>query len=104
MFCSFCNDLLFYVFHRFFHHNSLYQYIHKQHHEYKGSIGFAAEYAHFIEALTANLIPTFFGGIVLGVHLVVWSAWLTCRLLETYETHSGYDFGYLSFYGMVREQ
>jgi sterol desaturase/sphingolipid hydroxylase (fatty acid hydroxylase superfamily) len=35
----------FYWAHRFLHHPLLYARLHKQHHEYKGPIGFAAEYA-----------------------------------------------------------
>ena len=41
--CTLLNSWLFYFFHRILHHPALYGRIHKQHHEYKGTIGFAAE-------------------------------------------------------------
>lgn len=46
--CAFfvINDALFYWAHRLLHHPKLYGRIHKQHHEFKQSIGIAAEYAH----------------------------------------------------------
>jgi hypothetical protein len=66
----------------------LYRWIHKQHHEYTGSIGFAAEYAHPIEALLANLLPTMGYAVAAGVHPLVFVLWLAWRLEETYEAHS----------------
>ena len=42
-------DTSFYWSHRLLHHPRLYKHFHKQHHEYRGTIGFAAEYAHFVE-------------------------------------------------------
>lgn len=42
---------LFYLTHRSLHHKSLYARFHKQHHEYTGTIGFAAEYAHPFETV-----------------------------------------------------
>jgi len=94
--CSIVNDFLFYWMHRLFHSEYLYKSFHKKHHEYKGTIGFAAEYAHPVEALTANFIPTFLGALLLGTHLSVFLCWLAFRLIETFESHSGYDFGYFS--------
>jgi sterol desaturase/sphingolipid hydroxylase (fatty acid hydroxylase superfamily) len=61
MVCSLLNDVLFYFMHRILHHESIYFYIHKQHHEYRGSISYAAEYSHPIESVTANFIPTIAG-------------------------------------------
>mmetsp|Transcript_9466 Transcript_9466/g.38707 ORF Transcript_9466/g.38707 Transcript_9466/m.38707 type:complete len:273 (+) Transcript_9466:151-969(+) len=86
------NDTLFYWAHRLLHHRLLYAKIHKRHHEFKSTIGIAAEYAHPIEGIVANAIPTLTGPILLGVHL--WTFWLyvTLRLWETVESHSGYAF------------
>lgn len=98
---SLTNDFLFYFMHRLFHHPSLYEMVHKKHHEYKGTIGFAAEYSHPIESLTANLIPTFLAPLLLGTHAAVWLSWLTYRVIETYESHSGYNFGKFSFAGVA---
>lgn len=98
---SITNDFLFYFMHRLFHHPSIYEMIHKKHHEFKGTIGFAAEYSHPIESLTANLIPTFLGSLLLGTHAIVWLSWLFYRSIETYESHSGYNFGIFSFAGVA---
>jgi len=90
--CTAMNQWLFYFAHRILHHPSLYGWIHKQHHEYKGSISFAAEYAHPIEGLLANQIPTLIGGIVTGCHPLQYWIWIAWRLQETYESHSGFAF------------
>lgn len=49
--CAFLNDFGFYWTHRLLHVPWLYSRIHKKHHEYHGTIGFAAEYAHFVKIL-----------------------------------------------------
>ena len=61
----------------------------RQHHKYNGSIGFAAEYAHPVEQLLSNQLPTIGGALFFGFHPLVWLVWLSWRLLQTYETHSG---------------
>lgn len=62
------NDILFYMFHRLLHHKSIYKYIHKQHHKFTVTIGIAAEFAHPVEDVLANLIPTLGGCLLLGSH------------------------------------
>jgi len=49
---------VFYWAHRVLHHRRIYKYIHKQHHEFKATVGIAAEYAHPVESLLANAVPT----------------------------------------------
>lgn len=61
-----------------------------QHHEYRGPIGFAVEYATPGDDIISNYSSTFLLPVVLGVHPVVWLLWIGFRLLQTYETHSGY--------------
>ena len=90
--CDICNTWLFYIAHRALHNKYLYGKIHKQHHEYNGTISFAAEYAHPIEGILANSIPTLIGGIIVGAHPLQFALWLAWRLQETYESHSGYAF------------
>ena len=91
--CLLFNAVGFYTMHRLLHeYPVLYRAIHKQHHEYTGSIGFAAEYAHPVEAILANTIPTIGFGAYFGVHPLVFCVWLAWRLEETYEAHSGYNF------------
>jgi len=90
--CGLTNEFLFYWSHRALHLPMFYGRIHKQHHEYTGTIGFAAEYAHPIESIISNSIPTGIGAILLGVHPFVWIIWLCWRLMGTYTHHSGYYF------------
>lgn len=85
----FFNDVAFYWSHRALHHPSLYSRFHKQHHRFTGTIGFAAEYAHPVEQLLSNQIPTVGFCVLVGAHPLVFYVWLTMRLLQTYETHSG---------------
>ena len=90
------NGWAFYAAHRMLHHKLLYPYIHKQHHEYKGPISIAAEYANPVEQILANQLPTIGACLFGGFHIGIWFVWLTARLEETYEGHSGY-----SFYGSL---
>jgi len=86
------NDVFFYATHRMLHSKLLYKRFHKQHHTFRGSVGAAAEYAHPVEVLVSNQLPTMGLVLALGLHPLVQAAWLTLRLLQTYEVHSGYAF------------
>jgi methylsterol monooxygenase len=86
----FVNDVLFYWTHRALHHPALYKRFHKQHHTFRGSVGEAAEYAHPVEVVASNQIPTLGLILAVGSHPLVMCAWLILRLTQTYETHSGY--------------
>jgi len=90
-------DFLFYWSHRFLHHRLIYKYIHKQHHEFKTTIGIASEYAHPIEGVISNIIPTIIGPILQGAHLYVFLLWLFIRELETLDAHSGFKFPFSPF-------
>jgi sterol desaturase/sphingolipid hydroxylase (fatty acid hydroxylase superfamily) len=90
---AFCNTIGFYWAHRLCHESTfLYRTVHKQHHQYIGSIGFAAEYAHPFEQVIANQGPTALYCVLTSVHPLIWFVWLTWRLEQTYEAHSGYCF------------
>ena len=85
------NDLGFYWSHRLLHDVPfLYRTVHKQHHEYAGSIGIAAEYAHPVESLLSNIIPSIGGVIFFGCHhplcIIIW---VSIRLYQTYCAHGG---------------
>lgn len=89
--CSVFLEFAFYWTHRWVHENkTLYKMVHKQHHTYSGTIGFAAEYAHPFEQVVSNVGPTIAMPLILGMHMGCWWLWLTYRLVETYVTHSGY--------------
>ena len=84
------NDTLHYWGHRALHHKAIYKYIHKQHHEFKIPIGISAKYAHIIEDIVANTIPTVIGPVIMRSHVYVFWLWLCIRLIETVDVHSGY--------------
>jgi sterol desaturase/sphingolipid hydroxylase (fatty acid hydroxylase superfamily) len=86
------NDFLFYWAHRALHHPKIYGRIHKQHHLFKQTIGIAAEYAHPVEEVLANGIPTFLGAIMTDCHAVVFWFYFLLRMWETVDAHSGYKF------------
>lgn len=92
VFANVFNGWGFYWTHRLVHSKSLYVWIHKKHHMYKGTIGFAAEYAHPIEQVISNQGPTIGGVLLCGAHFSLVLSWLVNRLQQTYEGHSGYCF------------
>lgn len=92
------NDTMFYWAHRILHHSSIYKYIHKQHHRYNHSIGIAAEFAHPVEDLLANLLPTIGACMLMGAHVFTFWLWIAIRLWETLDVHSGYSFAWSPFH------
>jgi len=91
-------DFTFYLTHRILHTSYFYQSVHRKHHEYKWTIGFAAEYAHLIEDIFSAGLPTVILPIYLGFHGSTFWFWLIYRLWATYEAHSGYAFPWSIFY------
>lgn len=85
-------DFTFYWAHRWFHTPVMYRLFHKKHHEYKWTIGFAAEWAHPVEHILANQATMAIAMVLLGAHGFTWFVWLTWRLIDTYIHHSGFDF------------
>jgi len=89
------NDFGFYLTHRWLHTPGIYEAIHKQHHQYKGSLGIAAEYANPVEVVLSNILPSL-GGAVLPLggcqHPLCVVVWLTMRLYQTYCAHGGMVF------------
>ncbi|KAJ1974416.1 C-4 sterol methyl oxidase [Dimargaris verticillata] len=89
-------DAFHYWFHRALHYGPLYRYIHKQHHEFSTPFGLTAEYAHPIEILILGTGTI--GGPLLWVmatgdmHIFTVLTWIVLRLLQTVDSHSGYDF------------
>ncbi|KAM0755726.1 C-4 methylsterol oxidase [Meredithblackwellia eburnea MCA 4105] len=90
-------DAWHYFAHRALHHRSIYKYIHKLHHEFSAPFGLAAEYAHPIEILVLGIGTV--GGPLLwcwasggNMHLITMYTWITLRLFQAVDAHSGYDF------------
>jgi len=94
LFFTICDDFLFYWSHRFLHWNRIYPYIHKIHHEYKITLGIASEYAHPVEFIFGNILPTSLGSMLLGtkVHAFTYAIWICEKIYKTTEAHSGYGF------------
>eukprot|EP01062_Namystynia_karyoxenos_P077623 TRINITY_DN7847_c0_g1_i1.p2 TRINITY_DN7847_c0_g1~~TRINITY_DN7847_c0_g1_i1.p2 ORF type:complete len:311 (+),score=103.52 TRINITY_DN7847_c0_g1_i1:91-933(+) len=98
------NDAWFYWGHRLAHDDSgegggmgspsFYQLVHKKHHKYTWTIGWAAVYATELEDILINFPSTFLPPLLVSfycpVHAAVWFAYLLVRMEETVEGHSGY--------------
>ena len=91
---SLITDAVHYTLHRSAHHPLLYRF-HKQHHEYKRTIGIASEYSSLFESLTINFIPVFIGPMIMGCHISLWLGWVMLRTYESTEAHTGYEFPYV---------
>lgn len=91
-----CEDFIFYWTHRLFHTPTLYKLFHKKHHEYKSTIGLAAEYSHPIDFLISSLLPSTLGPTLLGSKCHIFTAylWVIVRILETTDGHCGYEFSW----------
>jgi len=96
LFFMLSEDFFFYWGHRLLHHPKLYPYIHKIHHEYNITISLCAEYAHPLEFVVSNLLPTNSGPKILGsrVHFATYCIWIIIRLMETADGHCGYEFSW----------
>ncbi|KAM7236997.1 hypothetical protein CapIbe_011241 [Capra ibex] len=88
--CAVIKDTWHYFLHRLLHNKRIYKHIHKIHHEIQAPFRMEAEYAHPLE--TIILRTGFFTGIIhLCDHVILLWAWVTVRLIETVDVHSGYD-------------
>eukprot|EP00055_Hartaetosiga_balthica_P015450 m.91262 g.91262 ORF g.91262 m.91262 type:complete len:278 (+) comp8867_c0_seq1:110-943(+) len=85
-------DFLFYWLHRILHHRSIYKYIHKMHHQFASSVGVSVLWAHPIEITLAFVVPSVAGPILLGTPFSILLFWMTLRVWETVDAHSGYTF------------
>lgn len=86
------NEFFFYWGHRLLHADGLYARFHKEHHNYTGTVGVAAEHAGPVEQVFSNIIPTIGGCLFFGRHPYVLLCWIVMRLHNTYDGHSGYCF------------
>ncbi|OJD17472.1 hypothetical protein AJ78_02445 [Emergomyces pasteurianus Ep9510] len=85
-------ELLFYTAHRALHHPKLYPRFHKQHHSFTAPVALAAQYAHPLEHMLANVMPIVLPLALRRAHILSFALFLTTMLVETASVHSGYDF------------
>lgn len=89
-------DTWHYFAHRALHYGPLYKHIHKLHHEFSAPFGLAAEYAHPIEILVLGMGtiggPFLYCVIRPDLHIFTVYVWVSLRLFQAVDAHSGYDF------------
>ncbi|ELU38872.1 C-4 methyl sterol oxidase [Rhizoctonia solani AG-1 IA] len=89
-------DAFHFFAHRALHYGPLYKHIHKVHHKYSAPFGLAAEYAHPAEVFILGMGTI--GGPLLyclagfELHMVTVLVWVTLKLFQAVDAHSGYDF------------
>jgi sterol desaturase/sphingolipid hydroxylase (fatty acid hydroxylase superfamily) len=79
-----------YVLHRAMHHKYIYQYVHKKHHTYHDTVGFAAQFAHPVEGIVSSM-HVVFGVMLIKPHYLVFCAFLASTMVEIIDSHCGYD-------------
>jgi methylsterol monooxygenase len=98
--CAVIEDTWHYWLHRALHDRRIYKHIHKVHHYFPAPFGMVAEYAHPAE--TVILGTGFFIGVLLMCnHMVMLWVWVTVRLMETIDVHSGYDIPYINPFHLI---
>jgi methylsterol monooxygenase len=89
-------DMCHYFLHQALHSSYLYKRIHKIHHKYSAPFGLAAEYAHPAEVAILGfgtvVGPFLWCYFMRDLHMVTMYLWITLRLFQAIDAHSGYDF------------
>ncbi|KAI0073346.1 C4-methyl sterol oxidase [Panus rudis PR-1116 ss-1] len=89
-------DMFHFFAHQALHWGPLYKHIHKIHHKYSAPFGLAAEYAHpaevFILGTGTLLGPILYCAFRRDLHIFTMYVWITLRLFQAVDAHSGYDF------------
>ena len=82
--------------HRFLHWGPMYKWVHKIHHQYSAPFGMAAEYASPIEVMMLGFgtvgVPIVYCAIFGDLHILTMYLWITFRLFQAIDAHSGYEF------------
>ncbi|GMM52726.1 methylsterol monooxygenase [Starmerella bacillaris] len=82
--------------HRALHSKLLYKPVHKMHHKYAAPFGLTAEYAHPIEVAFTGTgtvgSPLLLAYLTGDMHLFTVAIWISLRLIQAVDSHSGYDF------------
>ncbi|KAI5793260.1 hypothetical protein EDC01DRAFT_655719 [Geopyxis carbonaria] len=83
-------DIIFYGFHRLFHHPRLYVSLHKRHHDFTAPVAFAALHCTFAEQVLVNALPVILPCAVMNAHIVTFWAFLGVALLQATIDHAGF--------------
>ena len=95
--CSAVNDTLFYWSHRLLHHPRLFSTFHAQHHRFNIPMSWSAEYCSPLESILSNSLPTILGCFIVKMHLFTMNCWISFRLVQTLEAHSGFVYPFSPF-------
>ncbi|KAF9487366.1 putative C-4 methylsterol oxidase [Pleurotus eryngii] len=90
--CILLREVSFYYAHRLLHILALYPKIHKFHHRFTAPVALAAQYAHPIEHVFANILPMSLPPQLFHAHIVTFWVFMSFVLFETATVHSEYDF------------
>ena len=90
--CILIREIMFYHSHKLLHHPRFYTRIHKFHHTFTAPVACAAQYAHPIEHIFANVLPVSSPPQMVNAHILTNWLFLGFVLFETVTVHSGYDF------------
>ncbi|XP_071786416.1 fatty acid hydroxylase domain-containing protein 2-like [Asterias amurensis] len=85
-------EIGFYYNHRLLHHPRFYKHFHKKHHEWTAPIGVTAIYAHPVEHILANMLPSVIGPLIMGSHLAIIWMWFIIVEGSAIVAHCGYHF------------
>jgi len=94
--CMFVEDFFFYLSHSLLHTDFFYAKVHKIHHEFKETVAISALYAHPLEFIMGNILPSSIAPLLLGdkMHLLTHLVYIVMVLHESHDGHSGYNFSW----------
>lgn len=99
-------DAFHYFAHQALHYGPLYKHIHKVHHKYSAPFGLAAEYAHPAEVFILGMGtiggPLLYCFVGFELHMVTVLVWVTLRLFQAVDSHSGYGKSTNLFYEILK--
>lgn len=84
------DEIFFYTAHRLAHHRSVYQHVHKIHHQWTAPIALASDYCHPLEHLFVNVLPNLSYPLIFGMDPFSYLMWWTIVYLGSQTNHSGY--------------